>query len=79
VWLLAVLEAAHARAGSAVYSGFFEQVIAAENRLGGWETAGHADVVRQLFSEEDLQRGRVAKLVCTRFVPGEVPVYLVGE
>ena len=51
-----------------VYNGSFRQ--ATDGRPDGWQTAGRADIVQTLAVQADPERGGVARLECTHFVPG---------
>jgi hypothetical protein len=60
---------AGAWAQSLVYNGSFDEA-APDGRPAGWETAGTQDIEQTMAAVRDPQRGRVARLDCTRFVPG---------
>jgi len=66
--LLAVLSAP-SRAQSLVYNGDFEEV-GEDGAPEGWQASGRSEIEQTLSVADDPQRGRVARLVCTRFVPG---------
>ena len=53
-----------------VFNGSFEKVAADGRTPDGWQTAGEKEIVQHLTAEHDPQRGHVARLTCTKFVPG---------
>ena len=53
-----------------VYNGSFEKTAAGGRAPEGWQAAGDKAVVQELTAEQDSTRGHVARLRCTRFVPG---------
>ena len=53
-----------------VYNGSFEKTTADGRQPAGWQVAGDKAVVQELTAEHDPARGHVARLHCTRFVPG---------
>ena len=53
-----------------VYNGSFEKTTAGGHAPEGWQAAGDKAVVQELTAEQDPTRGHVARLRCTRFVPG---------
>ena len=53
-----------------VYNGSFDKTAAGGRVPEGWQAAGNPDVVQELAAEQDPTRGHVARLRCTRFVPG---------
>lgn len=53
-----------------IFNGSFEQDADGNGIPDGWSTSGRAGVEQKLSIATDPQRGRVAKLVCTKFEPG---------
>ena len=53
-----------------VYNGSFRKTVAGGKRPDGWQAAGDKAIVQELSVEQDPERGQVARLRCTRFVPG---------
>ena len=63
-------EIAKAQADAPVFNGSFEQDANKDGIPDGWATAGRPGIEQRLTLVADPQRGHVAKLSCTRFVPG---------
>ncbi len=53
-----------------VYNGSFEKTAAGSQSPDGWQAVGDKAVVQELTTVHDEKRGHVARLHCTRFVPG---------
>jgi hypothetical protein len=61
---------AKAQADAPVFNGSFEQDADKDGVPDGWAVAGRPGIEQRLSVATDPQRGLVAKLSCTRFVPG---------
>ncbi len=59
-----------AQADALVFNGSFEQDVNKDGIPDGWAVAGRPGIEQRLSLVTDSQRGNVAKLSCTRFVPG---------
>ena len=57
------------RAESLVHNGSFD-LVGADGSLDGWAAAGLPAIEQRVTSAVDPERGKVAQLTCTRFVPG---------
>ena len=55
---------------SGIYNGSFRKTVADGRRPDGWQAAGDKAIQQELSVEQDPERGQVARLRCTRFVPG---------
>ncbi len=53
-----------------VFNGSFEQAANGDGVPDGWSVFGHPGMEQQLSVARDPQREHVARLTCTRFVPG---------
>lgn len=53
-----------------IYNGSFEKTARGGRVPDGWQAAGEKSIVQELTVEKDPQRGQVARLQCTHFVPG---------
>ncbi len=58
------------RTDAPVFNGSFEHDADGDNVPDGWATFGRPDIRQQLSLVRDAQRGAVARLACTHFVPG---------
>ena len=67
---LAMACCSHAQEQGGVFNGSFERTTAGGRAPEGWQAAGDKAVVQELTAERDPARGHVARLSCTRFVPG---------
>jgi hypothetical protein len=61
---------AGAQADALVFNGSFEQDANKDGIPDGWSAVGRPGIEQRLSIVTDPQRGHVAKLTCTRFVPG---------
>ncbi len=61
---------AEAQSDALVFNGSFEQNVDKDGIPDGWGTSGRGDIEQRLSMVADPQRGQVARLDCTRFVPG---------
>jgi hypothetical protein len=53
-----------------IFNGSFDQDIDGDGIPDGWSAAGRAGVIQTLRQLEDPERGKVARLECTKFEPG---------
>jgi hypothetical protein len=63
-------EAGETRDKPLILNGSFEQDANGDGAPDGWAAFGHPGIEQQLSLTQDSQRGHVARLACTRFVPG---------
>ena len=64
------LPRARAEEEGKVYNGSFEKTAASGRAPDGWQAEGDKGVVQELALDQDPKRSHVARLRCTRFVPG---------
>jgi hypothetical protein len=69
VGMLLLVAGGAARAEPLVYNGSFD-LVGEDGRPEGWDTSGLASIEQRLEAVQDPVRGRVARLLCTEFVPG---------
>jgi hypothetical protein len=61
---------AKTEADAAIFNGSFERAADKDGLPDGWVAVGRPGIEQRLSLVTDPQRGHVAKLTCTRFVPG---------